>query len=351
MSLPRLACLLLCALLLSGCATVRYYGQAVGGALEVLNRARYLDDVINDDATPAETARKLRLARDIRHFASDSLGLPDNRSYLKYTDLGRRYLIWNVVVTPELSLSPRLECFLVVGCLSYRGFFDEHDARAYAARHSTAGDDVFVYGIPAYSTLGWFYDPLVNTFMGYGELDLARLIFHELAHQLLYVKDDTAFNEAFATAVELEGARRWLAWRGVQGGAAVEQAEQRRHEFQALLGETRARLLALYAGQSSDTDKRQGKQQAFAELGRQYQAFKTRWHGYGGYDHWFDPPPGNAHLTALATYHERVPAFTQLLREHGGDLPAFYRAAAALAARGRAAREADLQALAQRARD
>lgn len=347
----RLLSYLLLAMLLAGCATARYYGQAVGGALEVLNRSRYLDDVINDDATPPETVRRLKLARDIRHFASDSLGLPDNRSYLKYTDLGRRYLIWNVVATPELSLSPRLECFLVVGCLSYRGFFDEQDARAYALQRTTAGDDVFVYGIPAYSTLGWFYDPLVSTFLGYGELDLARLVFHELAHQLLYVKDDTAFNEAFATAVELEGARRWLAFRASPEHAAIEQAEQRRHEFQALLRQTRERLLALYASPAGEAEKRQGKRQAFMALGEQYQAFKARWHGYGGYDHWFDPPPGNAHLTALATYHELVPAFTQLLREHGGDLPAFYRAAAALAARDRTERDAELQALTRRARD
>ncbi|SMC18082.1 Predicted aminopeptidase [Andreprevotia lacus DSM 23236] len=350
--LTRRRALLVCVIallgVLSACSSTRYYAQAVGGHLELLSKTRPVDTVIADPATPPAVVRKLQLARDMRQFASRELGLPDNDSYKRYADLGRPYAVWNVVSTPELSLTPRASCFFFVGCISYRGFFSEHDARDFAAARSAAGDDVYVYGVPAYSTLGWLSDPLLNTFLGYSDTDLARLIFHELAHQLVYVDGDSAFNEAFATSVEIEGARRW---RLVHGDAAPERettSQQRREQFQHLLAHTQHQLTEIYTGPASDADKRTRKHLALQQLLHDYQALKQQWGGYRGYDHWFDPPPGNAHLASLATYHNRVPAFSQLLHEQSDELPKFYAAVRELAKLPTAERNARLDALQQR---
>ncbi|KAF0813961.1 hypothetical protein IGB42_01640 [Andreprevotia sp. IGB-42] len=348
-----LAALLLVTMLplLGACSSAGYYAQAVSGHMQLLNRTRPVETVLADPATPPAVADKLRRTQAIRQFASSALALPDNASYRSYADLGRPYVVWNVVSTPELSLAPRQSCFLLVGCIGYRGFFNEEDARHFAAAQHDQGDDVQVYGVPAYSTLGWMSDPLLNTFLVYSDTDLARLIFHELAHQLVYVHDDSAFNEAFATSVELEGARRWLAATQTQAdsSALIDVAQQRREDFQALLAASHAQLAALYASPVSDGAKREGKAAVFAALDAQYQALKQRWGGYTGYDHWFDPPPGNAHLASLATYQRLVPAFKQLLIDNDRDLPRFYTATRQLAAQPAEQRNAALHALLQRA--
>ncbi len=196
--------------LLAGCGEIEFYWQGIAGQTEIIARARPIDEVIAATPDPVLKARLAR-AQAIRAFASRELALPDNRSYTNYADLGRPYAVWNVFAAPELSLSPRQWCFPIAGCVSYRGYFAEGDARAEAARIAAAGDDVHVGGVPAYSTLGYFDDPVLSTFVRYREVELARLIFHELAHQVVYVKDDTSFNESFATAVEEEGIARWLA--------------------------------------------------------------------------------------------------------------------------------------------
>jgi predicted aminopeptidase len=342
----KLILVTICAALLNGCATVHYLSQAANGESDVLKRARPIDDVISDPATPIPLADKLRLAESLRAFAISDLKLPNNASYTRYADMGRPYVLWNIVSTPPLSLVPEQSCFPIVGCVAYRGYYDEAEAKSWAGEERGRGDDVFLYGVPAYSTLGWFADPLLNSTARYDEISLARLIFHELTHQVLYVKGDSAFNEAFATSVELEGIERWLAARNNPAlTKAYHDAEARQHAFQAIMETTRDKLAAIYGSDESDSKKLAAKKTAQAELLMQYQALKASWGGYGGYDAWFSPVPNNAHFASLATYHALVPAFRELIRQKQGNMTAFYEEVKALAQKNRAARDEYLAAL------
>jgi predicted aminopeptidase len=334
------------AALLAGCTSLHYVGQAAGGEAAILASSRPIDDVLADPATPPALAKQLQLAQRLRAFAIAELKLPDNASYTRYADLGRPFALWNVVSTPALSLRPVESCFPIAGCLGYRGYYSRADAEHYADERRAAGDDVFLYGIPAYSTLGWFRDPLLNTTLQYGELSLARLVFHELAHQRVYVKDDSSFNEAFATAVEEEGLLRWLAQSNrPELIARFGNGQARQAQFMAMMQSTRQRLVALYAGPLSRSDKLAEKQRIQADALASYQALKAQWGGEGGYDLWFDPLPNNAHFASLSTYRDKVPAFRALLRAKGGDFAAFYDAVRALGDKSRSAREADLAAI------
>ncbi|MGE0875892.1 MAG: aminopeptidase, partial [Burkholderiales bacterium] len=260
-------------------------------------------------------------------------------------DLGRAYAVWNVVAAPEFSLEPVQSCFPVAGCVSYRGFYAREDAERHAARLRAAGHDVFVAGVPAYSTLGWFDDPLLSTFIRYPESELARLVFHELAHQALYVKGDTSFNESFAVAVEREGVRRWLQARGNAAEVAAFAAAQARvGEFAALMAGARRRLQALYAEDLPVQERRARKAAAFRALQADYAALKRdRWHGYAGYDRYFSGEgPNNALMASFATYTRHVDAFARLLAAEGGDLARFYARAAEIAALEKPARDAAL---------
>jgi predicted aminopeptidase len=337
--------------LVSGCSDVEYYWQGIAGQTDLLARAKPIAEVI---ATTSDAALKGRLqrAQEIRAFASRELGLPDNRSYTSYADLGRPYAVWNVFASPELSLTPRQWCFPVAGCVNYRGYFAEADARAEAARLAATGDDVHVSGIPAYSTLGYFDDPVLSTFVRYREVDLARLIFHELAHQVVYVKDDTSFNESFAVAVEEAGVARWLAHEAqVRGeaerealGAELQRGRELRAEFRKMIGTTRERLTALYASNASDEEKRAGKAAAFAALRATYEAQKAATGGGVSFDRWFGGGANNAGIAAMALYADRVPQFAALLAAENGDLQRFYARVKALGALPPAEREPALLA-------
>ncbi len=272
---------------LGGCSAVEFYWQGIAGEADLLARAKPIAEVIESTPDPALRARLAR-AQAIRAYASRELGLPDNRSYTDYADLGRPFVVWNVFAAPELSLVPRQWCFPVAGCVAYRGYFAESDARAEAARLAAAGDDVHVGGVPAYSTLGYFADPVLSTFIRYREAELARLVFHELAHQVVYVRDDTSFNESFATLVEEEGVARWVAAEGRSRDPAevatlaadAARGRRLRAEFRALMTTTRERLAALYGGTAGDDEKRAGKAAVFAqlraEIARQKRAMRTR---------------------------------------------------------------------------
>jgi predicted aminopeptidase len=336
---------------LGGCASLSdgpaYYWQSMVGHLDVMRRAVPLDAVIADPATDAALRARLERAREIRAFASRELALPDNRSYTAYADLHRPYVLWNVFATPELSLTLERWCFPVAGCVSYRGYYDRDAAEDYARRLRARGLEAQVGGVPAYSTLGWFADPLLSTFLHYPEGELARLVFHELAHQVLYVKGDTTFNESFATAVEEAGVERWFAQRrDPQVERAYREHAQRRREFVALLRRHRSALETLYAGPASDDDKRRAKQAVFDALRADYQALKVSWGGFAGYDRWFAQPLSNAHLAAVGAYTDLLPAFRTLLAGSGGDLPRFYGAVRELAAMGASERGVRLRALA-----
>lgn len=332
-----------------GCSTLGYYAQSVGGHLDLIARAQPVDDLAADASAPAALRERLRLAARIRDFAVGELGLPDNRSYRRYSDLGRPAAVWNVVAAPELSLKLETWCFPVVGCVGYRGYYDRAAADAEADGLRARGLEVSVYGVPAYSTLGkldWLGgDPLLNTFIGWPEAELARLVFHELAHQVVFAKDDTMFNESFATAVERIGVQRWLAQRA--GDAARQQYAQldaRRNDFRALTGRYRARLEAVYASAASDADKRRAKAELMAALRADHARLKAeRWGGFAGYDGWFERA-NNASFGVMAAYTELVPGFERLFEREGQDFGRFYAAVERLAALPKAERHATLSA-------
>ena len=340
----RATLLLLCLPLVGGCTSIAYYWQGMRGQLDVLERAQPIPSVLATTTDPA-LKRKLERVLAIRDYASRELGLPDNPSYRSYTDLGRRYVLWNVFATPELSLEARQWCFPVAGCVNYRGYFDEAAARAEAASLAAAGDDVYVGGVPAYSTLGYFNDPMLSTVIRYPDTEVARLIFHELAHQVAYAKDDTVFNESFAVSVEEEGVSRWLAQQNDPAlNAQFDTSQRYREAFHALTERTRRELAALYASPASVEDKRAGKVAAFAALRASYEAAKKESGGLAAYDGWFAQGPNNANLAAVGLYSQKVPEFHALLAADGGDLPRFYAHVKALAQSPKGVRDSALAA-------
>ena len=328
-----------------GCANFQYYAQSVGGQMRILGAQRPIEELLADPNTPAGLQRKLQSVLSMREFATRALALPDNDSYRYYADVKRPFVLWNVFATPEFSTKLKTWCFPIAGCVSYRGYFSKDRAEEFAADAQRQGHDVFVGGVPAYSTLGWFHDPVLNTVLNRSDTDLAGLIFHELAHQVVYVRDDSAFNESFATAVELEGVRRWLGENGSpEKLAAYSLAKSRHAEFSALVIAYRDRLELLYQQEMSDTDKRRRKAELFQALHDDYATLKRGWNGYTGFDRWFARDLNNAHLASVSTYTQLVPGFQALLAEHGGDLGAFYRAAKQLSKRSKAERTAQLDA-------
>lgn len=334
------------ALLLGGCNgsfSPRYYWQAAHGQFELWRLARPLA-VVDADPSSTQTLRDtLALAAEIRNWASREMALPDNGSYRRYADLGRPFVVWNVFATEPLSIKPRQSCFPIAGCVSYRGFFAEVDARRHADALAREGLDVHVSGVPAYSTLGWFDDPLLNTFIHYPETELVRLIVHELAHQIVYVRDDTEFNESFASAVEEEGVRRWLARPGKEGlRAGFERAQRLRSDFAALVTGYRDALDALYRSDLADPEKHAGKARLLEELGADYRALRdTRWDGFRGYDRWFAQDINNATLASIGLYTAARPAFTRLIAA-SPDMPAVWATMRELAALPRDDRRARL---------
>jgi predicted aminopeptidase len=338
--------LLVCCLPLAGCGTAGYYAQAVSGHMSLMSAREPIQEVIDDPDTPEHVRDRLRVALEAREFAVTELGLPDNGSYTRYVQLDRTAVVYNVFAAPEFSLQPKTWCFPVAGCVVYRGYFSEERAQRTASRYAAQGYDTWVGGAAAYSTLGRFEDPLLSSMLYREDARLAGLLFHELAHQKLYVKDDSAFNEAFATAVEEEGVRRWLTQAGRDQELADWQIlQQRMHAFEHLIGRTRSRLQELYVSGLAEDEMRAGKAEAFAQLEREYQALKASWDGWAGYDRWFDAPLNNARLIPSATYRGLVPAFRILLREADGDLEAFYAASRRLAELPRAERDAEFRRL------
>jgi len=339
-------------LVLAACADLAYYRQAAAGQWEMWRACRPVAEALSDPATSPELRRWLGTARELRAFASAELALPDNDSYQDYADLGRPYAVKNVFAAPELSLEPRRWCFWIVGCLSYRGFFDAEAAQRLADELRAGNDDVYIADISAYSTLGWFDDPLLNTFIHWPAGRLAELMFHELAHQRLYVPDDSAFNEAFATAVGRLGAHRWLERRGTLHERTEFAVDiQRREQFLRLVTDAREQLVALYASPRNEVGKRAGKQRILAELRDRYQELKREWGGYGGYDRWFAQDLNNAKLASVSTYHRLVPAFEALYEREGQDFAAFYRAAEVIGQLPPEEREARLRVLPVPAKD
>jgi predicted aminopeptidase len=332
---------------MSGCQTLSFYGQAIKGQYGIVAHQQRIEKLLADPLTAPPLRAKLQLVQSLRAFAEKDLKLPVDGHYQRYVDVHRPFVVWNVEAAPEFSLEPKAWWYPLVGSLEYRGYFSERSARTYAARMQKKGYDVYVGGVTAYSTLGWFKDPVLNTFVFDPEPDLAETIFHELGHQRVFASGDTDFNEAFATTVGQEGARRWLRAKGDQNAFEQYQAQLRRtRQFAHLLMRTRGRLETLYGDMRTEEGKlkavktprgvppeqlRREKQDLLDRLQREYVQLKSQWGGDTEYDEWFAHPVNNAQLNSVAAYYDLVPGFESLLQQNGGDLAKFYEAADRLA--------------------
>src|SRR3990167_8312770 len=325
----RLGVPLAAALLLGGCSTLDYYGHLARGHLQLLQAREPITELLADPGTDAGLKQRLAMALQARRFASTALHLPDNRSYRLYADIQRPFVVWNVFATTEFSLDPQQHCFPIAGCVAYRGFYSQGRARGMAALLKQRGLDTYLGGVEAYSTLGWFDDPILNTMLRWSDERLVAVIFHELAHQQLYVANDTAFNESFASFVEREGLSQWRIKQGLPPNDP--QGEQQREQFIALVLASRTRLQQLYASDLPPAQMRTGKQAEIARLRAEYHALSKReWGGNGRYDDWINAPINNAKLLPFGLYDQWVPAFAALFEQVERDWPRFYQRVAAL---------------------
>lgn len=311
-------------MLVSGCGTL-YVLQAARGEVDVLARRRPITQVVANPKTPPKLRATLEQVENARDFASRALGLPANASYRTYSDIGRPYVVWNVVAAPEFSVEPVRWCFPIVGCVAYRGYFSERSARRFAARLRARGDDVTIEGVPAYSTLGRFADPVLSSMLAYGDVELAGIIFHELTHQLLYVPGDSSFNEAFATTVEEEGVRRWLKQQGrLSDLDRYEAAVGRDLEYIRLFRRYRRRLKRLYSSAVPRSLMLERKRAEFAALAMDMRTLERATRAPSPYQDWLEEGLNNAELASVATYYDCLPGFERLLRKDDGDLKRFY---------------------------
>ena len=320
--------LLLALLSLSGCGQIAYYSQSVAGHSRLMLARESLPKAIQEaeQEGQAELATTLQRAKSMRAFAVEVLDLPDNGSYQSDVALDSKYPIWNVVAAEEFSVEPVQWCYLVIGCATYRGYFEREDALRYAQEKQQSGYETSVGGVVAYSTLGWFNDPLLPSMFERGESQLAEIMFHELAHQVLYVNGRSDFNEAFATVVGERGAELWLRQHNPALLPDYQNQRTAYREFVSLLLSTRDKLGELYASEAPQEEMRLQKQQVFAQLRTDYEKLKAqRWQNAGWFDGWFQAPPNNARLSALATYYERVPEIEALLLECEQDFARFYQ--------------------------
>ncbi|MCE2680250.1 MAG: aminopeptidase [Burkholderiales bacterium] len=334
-------CFLVFLLLLSGCADFAYLRQAAQGHLDVLWRARPVEELITEESTPERLKIQLDAARRMRNFAVERLNLPDNQSYKRYADVGQPYVVWNVFATEELSLQLKHWCFPVVGCLNYKGYYSQSSAEAFGTELRNQGLEVSVAGIPAYSTLGFTPDPLLNTFVFYPEGELARMMFHELAHQVVYINDDTTFNESFASTVEELGVERWLSEQSSpEQKKLYAEFESRKRRFIQLLLDSKGALKTLYAQDVSDSFKRMRKQLIFSELQVEYERIKqNEWQGYQGYDRFFQSGVNNARLSGIGLYRQWVPAFKGVFYACKQEFACFYKTVGEIGRLGKSARE------------
>jgi predicted aminopeptidase len=318
---------------LMACETFTYYQQAVRGQLRILFSRQEINQLLQQSSLPEELRQKLVTVLELREFAEQDLLLPADGSYLSYVELDREHMVWNVFAAPEFSLEPLRWCFPIAGCVSYRGYFSEQSAHRFASKLEARGYDVYTGGVDAYSTLGWFDDPLPSTVINRTDYQLASLIFHELAHQLIYIPGDTTFNESFATTIEREGLRRWLRQQGdVQDLQRADADSQRQNGFIALVTSYQDSFERLYDSELSDSEKRLQKLALQDAMRVEYEQLKLAWDGNAAYDRWFANSLNNAQLSTVASYNDLVTAFQNLLGEQDADLKAFYSRVRDLAA-------------------
>ena len=335
---------LICLAAVMSCQTVDYYSQAIDGQCRLLFKRQPISDIISDSQSLPDLKKMLTFILRVRDFAESELQLPVNNNYLTYVDLERPFVLWNVFASPEFSLTPKAWCYPFAGCAAYRGYFSEEGARQYAGKLSQQGYDVYVGGVTAYSTLGWFDDPVLSTFMRLSEARAAALIFHELAHQVLYVKNDTAFNESFATLVEQEGLRRWQLASG-SGQMYTEHLHRYRlqEQFIRLIMDYRQRLDKLYRSELAPNEKRAAKTTIFFELRNEFNHLKKNQTELSAYDAWMNHSLNNAKIISVVAYHDFLPAFQIMLKRNRGDMNQFFEACRRLAKKNKAERHKILQ--------
>lgn len=318
--------IVLSSLLLMGCDTVSYYSQGIQGHLNLVSQVQPIKQVINNDQISEKIRKQLLKATKAREFAINTLKLPNNNSYRGYVDLKRKNVTWNVIATKELSMKPYQSCFPVTGCLSYRGYFSEQKAKQFSQKLQKEGYETYMGGSSAYSTLGWFKDPIISTMLRHGDIRLIETLFHELAHQRLYIKNDSDFNEAFATAVGQNGTRQWLVESQADLLPKYNQYLRLHDQFLKLLSNTASQLKSLYKSPLSDQIKKDKKKQLIIQLKIDYQTFKKENAGYHYFDWWFKKPINNPRLAMVSVYHELVPDFERWLKACDNNFPRFYNA-------------------------
>jgi len=330
--------------LLAGCRTAGYYAHVTHGQMALLAARKPIDKVVGDPRTSDKVRKRLVTASEARRFASAQLGLPDNRSYTYYVQLDRPWVAWNVFATPELSVDPVVHCFPFAGCVSYRGYFSRDLANREAARQRAAGNDVSIGDVPAYSTLGWFADPVLSSMLGWDDDDLVGTIFHELAHQKIYVKNDSSFNESYANFVEQEGVREWHAAKGLT--APDPKGDMLSRSFTQQVLALRERLKTMYAQPMSDDAKRVAKAETFEVFRGEYLAWRENEAGGDHrYDRWMAQPMNNARLLPFGLYDQWTGAFAALFEQSGRQWPAFFAEVQALAKQPPAERTKHLTSL------
>ncbi len=340
----QISLFLLLILALAGCESIHYYGQAIQGQTAIITKRRPIARILAEPETPEKLKIKLQQVLDLREFAAKTLRLPVKDHYLTYVALDRPYVVWTIFAAPEFSFSPKTWRFPIVGHTAYRGYFSEKNARRYADNLKNKGWDVHIGHVAAYSTLGWFNDPVLSTVINRSQAGLARILFHELAHQVLYVEDDTMFNESFATAVEQEGIRRWaLATNNPQAYEEYLVSRKRETAFATHVMTYRNQLKKIYLEEIPLAEKRSQKEETINAFRAQYQKLKQQWHGYSGYDAWFEAPINNAKINTVTTYYQLVPAFEILIQETKGDLKQFYDTCRILAQKPKKIRQKDIQ--------
>ena len=347
-STTRIIAALVFSLSLPGCESSHYYYQIAEGHLKIMAAREPIQNLIESDKLAAKEKKQLKRVLALRSYAETELQLPVGDHYSEYVDLKRSHVIWNVIAAPEFSMTPQKWCFPIAGCVNYKGYFSEADAKGYAAQLKGNNLDTYVGGVAAYSTLGWFDDPVLNTFLFRGDASLAGLLFHELSHKLLYIKGDSVFNESFATTVEIEGLMRWLRTQSKDELLAKHLTKKKRHQqFIDLILQHRKRRIMLYNSDIDDAQKRLQKQQYITVLREEYQQLKEHtWHGYSGYDKWFEGPLNNAQLSTIATYNSLVAGLQGLLEQNNHDLSAFYQQCKALIELDKKARHVYLKSFA-----
>ena len=342
--LTKLGFFLVFSVLMISCEAIGYYSQAAHGQLSLILQRQDIDELVSTRNIPESLKQKFKDIERIKNFAKNNLELPVGDNYSSYVNVNRDYLVWNVFAAPEFSTKPSTWCYPFAGCVSYRGYFSKDRALRYARKLENQGLDVYTGGVAAYSTLGWFDDSITSIIIDRSSYQLARLIFHELAHQVVYIPGDTAFNESFATVVESEGLRRWLSYLGQSDiTAQINSGQLQRQQFVDLITKYRDTLGKLYEGELPDTLKRQKKRELQIKLRQEFFLLSKEWGNGGGYDSWFANSLNNAQLSTVTSYNDLVPSFEKLLEQSGNDLGVFYKLVAGLAKLNETQRKEKLQ--------